>query len=155
VSELAYFNFDLLIERAEPDYRVRVLASPAGESRPVWFRVPFSDLEVENFLLRIGRPGRNARRSALQVTAIKDFGGRLFEAVFPAELHVNLAISQSRADAIDAGCGFDFGSPIVQSCRSCPGNTSTTGNATVSLACLTALRWFAISRSPIRYVLCR
>ena len=31
-------------------------------------------------------------------------------------------------------CGFDCGSPIVQSCRSCPGNTSTTGNTTVSFA---------------------
>ena len=104
MSELAYLDLDLLVERAEPDYRVRVLASPAGESRPVSFRVPFSDLEVENFLLKIGRPRRNVRRiNTPQVTAIKDFGGRLFEAVFPPELHVNLAISQSRADANDAG----------------------------------------------------
>ena len=104
MSELAYLNFDLLIERAEPDYRVRVLASPAGETRPVSFQVPFSDLEVENFLLKIGRPRRNVRRiNAPQVTAIKDFGGRLFEAVFPPELRVNLASSLSRADAIDAG----------------------------------------------------
>jgi hypothetical protein len=56
MSELAYLNLDLLIERAEPDYTVRILASPAGESRPASFRVPFSDLAVENFLLRIGRP---------------------------------------------------------------------------------------------------
>jgi hypothetical protein len=104
VSELAYLDLDLLVERAEPDYRVRVLASPAGESRSASFRVPFSDLEVENFLLKIGRPRRNVRRiNAPQVTAIKDFGGRLFEAVFSPELHVNLAISQSRADANDAG----------------------------------------------------
>jgi len=104
VSELAYLDLDLLVERAEPDYRVRVLASPAGESRPASFRVPFSDLEVENFLLKIGRPRRNVRRiNAPQVTAIKDFGSRLFEAVFSSELHVNLAISQSRADANDAG----------------------------------------------------
>ena len=104
MSEHPYLNLDLLIERAEPDYRVRVLASPAGESRPVSFQVPFSDLEVENFLLKIGRPRRNVRRiNPPQVTAIKDFGGRLFEAVFSPELHVNLAISQSRADAIDAG----------------------------------------------------
>ena len=68
------------------------------------FQVPFSDLEIENFLLKIGRPRRNVRRvSAPQVTAIKDFGGRLFETVFPAELRVNLAGSLSRADAKDAG----------------------------------------------------
>ena len=79
MSELAYLDLDLLVERAGPDYRVRVLASPAGESRPASFRVPFSDLEVENFLLKIGRPPRNVRRIyPPQVTAIKDFGGRLF-----------------------------------------------------------------------------
>jgi hypothetical protein len=104
VSELAYLNLDLLVEGPEPDYRVRVLASPAGESRSASFRVPFSDLEVENFLLKIGRPQRNVRRiNTPQVTAIKNFGGSLFDAVFPAELRINLAISQSRADAEDAG----------------------------------------------------
>ena len=56
MRELAYLDFDLLIERAGPDYRVRVVASPAGETRAVSFQVPFSDFEVENFLLRIGRP---------------------------------------------------------------------------------------------------
>ena len=104
MSELAYLNLDLLVEGPEPDYRVRVVASPAGESRPASFRVPFSDLEVENFLLKIGRPRRNVRRiNTPQVTAIKDFGGSLFDAVFPPELRINLAISQSRADADDAG----------------------------------------------------
>ena len=110
MSELAYLNFDLQIERAEhsepgrPDYRVRVLASPAGATRPVSFRVPFSDLEVENFLLKIGSPRRNFRAMKTpQVTEIKNFGGRLFEAVFTAELHENLAASLNRADASDAG----------------------------------------------------
>ena len=104
MSELAYLNLDLLVEGPEPGYRVRVVASPAGESRPASFRVPFSDLEVENFLLKIGRPRRNIRRiNTPQVTAIKNFGGSLFDAVFPPELRINLAISQSRADADDAG----------------------------------------------------
>jgi hypothetical protein len=62
MRELAYLDFDLLIERAGLDYRVRVVASPAGETRPVSFQVPFSDFEVENFLLRIGRPRGNVGR---------------------------------------------------------------------------------------------
>ena len=104
MREFAYLDFDLLIERAGPDYRVRVMASPAGETRPISFQVPFSDLEVENFLLRIGRPRRNVRRiDAPQESAIKDFGARLFEAVFPAELRVKLASSLIRADAGNAG----------------------------------------------------
>jgi hypothetical protein len=118
VSELAYLNLDLLIERAEPDYRVRILASPAGETRPVTLRMPFSDLEVENFLLKIVRLRGKVRpgtptwrasasapraRTAPQVTEVKVFGGRLFEAVFSPELRQNLAISQSIANASDAG----------------------------------------------------
>jgi hypothetical protein len=104
VSGLPYLNFDLQIERAEPDYRIRVLTSPAGETRPVLFHVPFSDDQVEIFLLRIGRPRRNVRKiNTPQVMAIKDFGGRLFEAVFPPEVRVNLAGSLMRADAMDAG----------------------------------------------------
>ena len=100
MSELAYLNLDLLVERAEPDYRVRALGSPAGESRPVSFHMPFSDLELENSLQRIGRPRRNVRRiNAPQPTAIHDFGGRLFEAALIPELHANLAISRRRADA--------------------------------------------------------
>jgi hypothetical protein len=79
VSGLPYLNFDLLIERAEPDYRIRVLASPAGETRPVSFHVPFSDDQVELFLLRIGRPRRNVRRINIpQVMAIKEFGAPAF-----------------------------------------------------------------------------
>ena len=115
MRELAYLDFDLLIERAGPDYRVRVVASPAGETRAVSFQVPFFDFEVENFLLRIGRPriyvgridapprGNVGGIDAPLVTAIKDFGAGLFETVFPAELRVNLASSISRADAVNAG----------------------------------------------------
>ena len=104
MREFSYLDLDLLVERAEPDYRVRALGSPAGESRPVSFHLPFSDLELENSLQRIGRPRRNVRRiNAPQPTAINDFGGRLFEAALIPELHANLAISQSRADAKDAG----------------------------------------------------
>jgi hypothetical protein len=95
-------------ERAAPDYRVRVLASPAGVSRLVSFGVPFSDFEVENFLLRIGSPRRNVRRISRPQVTIMDFGGGLFEAVFSPEPHVNLAISQSCADAIDAGLRIRF-----------------------------------------------
>ena len=73
MREFSYLDLDLLVERAEPDYRVRALASPAGESRPVSFHVPFPDLELENSLQRIGRPRRNVRRiNAPQPTAIND-----------------------------------------------------------------------------------
>ena len=55
-----YLDFDLLIERAEQGYSVRVLNSPAGQAS-AQFHLPFSDLELENFLLRIGRTRRGVR----------------------------------------------------------------------------------------------
>lgn len=49
-----YLDFDLAIERTNEGYLARVINSPAGEAR-ISFRLPFSDLEIENLLLRIGQ----------------------------------------------------------------------------------------------------
>jgi len=52
---VSYLDFDLLIRRAEGGYRAQVLSSPAGEATAD-FTLPFSALELENFVLRVGRP---------------------------------------------------------------------------------------------------
>jgi carbon-monoxide dehydrogenase large subunit len=103
--QLAYLNFDVLIDRAgEGIYRARVLDAPAGQTLPVLFTQPFAELELENFLLRIGRPRRNLRRIDVpQMETIKTFGGRLFDTVFRDELRVSLLSSYNRADSQDAG----------------------------------------------------
>jgi len=62
MGEINYLDFDLLIERSPEGYRARVLSSPAGQAAAD-FRLPFSELEIENFLLRIGRTRRGVRRS--------------------------------------------------------------------------------------------
>ena len=63
MPEHTYVDFDLLIEPGEGGrYRARVLQSPMGETGPVSVTIPFSDLELENFLLKVGRPGRQATR---------------------------------------------------------------------------------------------
>jgi hypothetical protein len=104
VHEFDYLDLDLLIERSAPDYRVRVLSSPAGQTPPLPFQVPFSDLQIEEFLLKIGRPRQTVRRvNAPQIAAIKDFGGQLFEAVFRYDLATNLSSSLNLAKAADAG----------------------------------------------------
>ena len=80
-----YVDFDLLVEPGEDDgYRARVLNSPVGETRPVPVALPFSDLELENFLLRIGRPRRQTTRGegTPEAAAVREFGSRLFDAVF-------------------------------------------------------------------------
>ena len=85
VEEITYLDFDLSIQREQGGYRARA-DSPAGQAA-VAFTLPFSDLELENFLLRVGRTRRGTRRiDSPEVTAAKAFGERLFSSVFAGEV---------------------------------------------------------------------
>ncbi len=101
----SYENFDVLLERSgEGVYRARVVHAPAGQGARVAFTQPFAPLELENFLLRIGRPRRPVRRvDAPETKAIKDFGERLYRALFHDDLRVSLERSLSEAAAKGAG----------------------------------------------------
>jgi hypothetical protein len=102
---LTYLDFDVLIERADHEaYRVRVVNAPAGSTASSTFTVPFSQLELENFVLRVGRPRRVVRRvDEPETAAIKSFGSQLYRALFHDELEVNLLRSQSQAAAMGMG----------------------------------------------------
>jgi hypothetical protein len=70
----------------------------------VAFSTPFEALELENFLLRIGRPRRVVRSmDAPETRAIKSFGERLYRALFHDDLRVSLERSLSEAAAMDSG----------------------------------------------------
>jgi hypothetical protein len=103
--DLTYLDFDVLIERADHGaYRVRVVNPPAGPTSSVTFTVPFSKLELENFVLRVGRPRRVVRRvDAPETAAIKIFGGQLYRALFHDDLLISLERSLGEAAANDAG----------------------------------------------------
>jgi hypothetical protein len=58
---LSFLDFDLMFQRTAGGYRAQVLASPAGQAS-IEFALPFSDLELENFLLRFGRTRQPVRR---------------------------------------------------------------------------------------------
>ncbi|WP_448618700.1 CHAT domain-containing protein [Geodermatophilus sp. URMC 65] len=106
MTERTYLDFDVLVEPASAtSYHARVLHSPVGETRPVPVTIPFSDLELENFLLRIGRPRRYLVRSEdePEAIAVRDFGARLFDAVFHDQVHSALAASLDHAEGRDAG----------------------------------------------------
>ena len=82
MDEHSYLNFELLIERYQGDYRVRILNSPSGQAIHE-FEVPFSELEIENFILRVGRSRRGVRRlDSPEMELSRRFGGKLFETVF-------------------------------------------------------------------------
>src|SRR4051794_20345840 len=106
MTERTYLDFDVRIEPGSAGgYRARVLNSPVGETRPVPVTIPFSELELENFLLRIGRPRRHLVRGedAPEAIAVRLFGGRLFDAVFHDQVGNALTASRDLAESRDAG----------------------------------------------------
>lgn len=106
MRERSYLNFDVLVQPAPGGgYEARVLNGPAGETGPVKVAIPFSDLEIENFLLRIGRPRRGLTRSlqSPEAAAVRGFGAVLFDAVFRDQLRVSLATSLDLAESSAAG----------------------------------------------------
>jgi hypothetical protein len=98
-----YLDFDLHFRRTDTGYRVQVLGSPAGQAS-VDFTAPFSDLELENLLLRIGRPRRSTRRMASpEIDAVRQFGAKLFSAVFAADVLACFRMSLEKAIEQNAG----------------------------------------------------
>ena len=102
-AQIEYLDFDLAIEPSGGAFVARVLNSPAGEASAT-FSAPFTDLEIENFLLRCGRSRPTVRRLESQNTkAAKQFGGRLFGAVFADSVHRCLRDSLDEASRRRAG----------------------------------------------------
>ena len=103
-GHFSYQDFDLLIEPGPPgSYRARVLRSPAGECAPVQFTLPFSGLELENLVLKVSRGRRTRGPGRPESAPLKDFGGRLYGAVFQDELRDALQRSLSLTRAQQAG----------------------------------------------------
>ena len=104
-DQFTYEDFDLLIEPgSQGRYRARVLRSPAGESAPMQFTNPFSAIEVENFVLKVSRGRRGTRGPGRpENVPLKEFGGKLYEAVFKDELRDTLLRSLSLTSAPGQG----------------------------------------------------
>jgi tetratricopeptide (TPR) repeat protein len=87
VQTRLYSDFDLVIEQTGEKYRARVINSPAGQASTE-FDSLFAPLELENFVLRMGRPQRGMRRiDSTEMEAIKSFGTRLFRTIFSNEVY--------------------------------------------------------------------
>src|SRR6516165_6763060 len=57
MKPICCLNFDLQIQRTETGFRSQVLNSPAGEASGSCGAI-FTDVELENYLLKLGRPRR-------------------------------------------------------------------------------------------------
>ena len=100
---ISYLDFDLLVRRTEGGYRAQVLSSPAGEATAD-FAAPFSELELVNFLLRVGRPRRGTRRiGSPEMEAVKTLGKGLYEALFSGDVRDCWRSSLSEAESQNAG----------------------------------------------------
>jgi hypothetical protein len=99
----AHLDFDVLFSRDGDGFRAQVLRSPAGEGQSVTFSPPFTDLELENFILKVARfTGRTRRVEAAPVAAAKQAGGRLFEAVFSGAVGECMRRSVDHAEGVPA-----------------------------------------------------
>jgi TonB family protein len=100
---LKYDDFDLQIEPAGEKFRVRLLNAPTGQATTE-FELPFTDVELSNFLSRIGQIRRTMRRvDAPELQAAKAFGGKLFNAVFSGEMIAQLRGSMEQASDREHG----------------------------------------------------
>src|SRR5215468_5795445 len=105
-DQFTYQDFDLLIEPvARGRYRARVLQSPTGDGATVQFKLPFSPMELDNLRMSVSRSrGRTrGRRGRPEIAPLKDFGGKLYDAVFQDELRDMLSRSLSRTRAMRMG----------------------------------------------------
>jgi hypothetical protein len=112
---MTYTDFDLLLERAPKGFRAQVLSSSAGQAS-VDFQLPFSDVELENFLLKLGRTTRAVRRvESTEMTTAKSFGAALFNAVFAGDVRACLrsAIDEARRENTRVRLRIRLADPIL------------------------------------------
>jgi TonB family protein len=100
---LQYDDFDLQITPL-PGGKYRVhLNAPSGQTSGD-FLLPFTDVDFGNFLGRIGQVRRGTRRSdGPELNAAKDFGGKLFNAIFSGEMIAQLRSSVEQTLEHDRG----------------------------------------------------
>ena len=81
-----YFDFDLQLAKQGNGYRARATNAQGALARAD-FALPFSEYEIENLFLRVGRPRRGVRKiESPEMKAAKAFGAKLFDAVFTGEV---------------------------------------------------------------------
>ena len=83
----AYSEFRLRIDRGQSTGTYRVVATgPSGEALGR-LKLPFNDMELENFVLRVGRTRKGKRRiESPEMARAKDFGSRLFASLFEGDV---------------------------------------------------------------------
>ncbi len=103
MESIHYLDFELRIVKQGQRYLASVVRSPCGEPSAI-FKLPFSKLEIENFILRLESARRGMRRiSTPEMETVRQFGSRLYEAVFSDEIRACFVSSRNEAKSQGAG----------------------------------------------------
>jgi CHAT domain len=86
VSDMKYNELHIRLESRDDGAYDVVASGDAGEALGL-FTLPFNDLELENFVLHVGRTRRGTRRlESPEMERAREFGGRLFDALFSSRV---------------------------------------------------------------------
>ena len=87
MSSASYDEMRLRLEEGRAEGTYRVVASALGVEVSRTFNLPFSDVELENFVLKLGRTRKGVRRiESPEMQLARSFGSRLFDAVFGGDV---------------------------------------------------------------------
>ena len=82
----------------------RVQASTATAEASAAFELPFNELELENFTLKVGRPRGRRRIDSSAIGDARRFGDRLFRAVFRDQVYTLYHEALDDARGVSADC---------------------------------------------------
>jgi len=98
-----YWELKVRIERGDGDAFRVVAAGPSGEATGT-FRVPFSEVELENLVLRVSRPRQTVRRiDSPEMELVRRFGNELFNSIFQSRVRDVFRDSYAQARAEGKG----------------------------------------------------
>ena len=142
---LDFLDFDLLLERAVRGFRAHVLNSPVGQAESE-FKMPFSEMELEVFFLRMSQSRGLTRRAEKKDSGpTRELGGKLFEAVFTEDVLSVCVVALTRRTGKAKASAFGCDSRAHRNWPICRGNIFTIRNKKSLSPSREALRSCAIS----------
>jgi hypothetical protein len=98
-----YWELKVRIERGDDDAFRVAAAGPSGEATGT-FQVPFSQVELENLVLRVSRPRQTVRRiDSPEMELVRRFGNELFNSIFQSRVRDVYRDSYAQARAEGKG----------------------------------------------------
>ena len=118
-STKPYLNFDLLLTGSEDNYRAKVTHSPSGQASNN-FKLPFSKIELENFILKTSQNRSNVRSMSLEsidLQTVEMMGTRLFDCLFIDDIaeryRTSLVLAKNQGKGLRVRLGFSDAPTLI------------------------------------------